>query len=204
RTPFLIEARRIARDQNIDLGLLFTLSRQSFTDLVMTFPLRTEDGRWNTDFWLQTSFPLFLRNVLFHLGNLNESPTEESVQPGMVKKIRPEEDIKRLSVLGPQGKEQTVSHEDRELRTDFTFGGTEQVGVYKIKWNGKIQGSFAVNLLDAEESNIEPRSSFQIGSDSIVAGRERGQPRDLWKWFVLAALIVLVLEWYIYNRRIYV
>jgi hypothetical protein len=61
-----------------------------------------------------------------------------------------------------------------------------------------------VNLLDAEESNIEPRSTIQIGAESLVAGRETHQPREMWKWFALAALLLLLLEWYIYNKRIYI
>ena len=38
----------------------------------------------------------------------------------------------------------------------------------------------------------------------VQAGEGRDQPRELWKWAVLAGLIVLLLEWYIYNRRVYV
>ena len=63
---------------------------------------------------------------------------------------------------------------------------------------------FAVNLLDPNESNIEPRADIKIGGDDVTAGTERRQPRDLWKWIALAALILLLVEWYVYNRRIYV
>jgi hypothetical protein len=61
-----------------------------------------------------------------------------------------------------------------------------------------------VNLLDANESNIEPRTDIKIGSDEVAAGEERRQPRELWKWLALAALGLLLVEWYVYNRRIYV
>ena len=39
---------------------------------------------------------------------------------------------------------------------------------------------------------------------AINAGQERSRPRELWKLLVLAALGLLLLEWYIYNRRVYV
>jgi hypothetical protein len=90
------------------------------------------------------------------------------------------------------------------LRTDFVYGATDRLGVYRARWSGAVQRSFAVNLLDAEESNIEPRTVLQFGSDQVVAGKERRQPRELWKWFVIAALIVLMAEWYIYNKRVYI
>ncbi len=73
-----------------------------------------------------------------------------------------------------------------------------------MAWEGEWQRSFAVNLLDVEESNIEPRTAIHIGAEQVVSDQERRQPRELWKWFVLLALGLLLAEWYIYNRRVYV
>jgi hypothetical protein len=204
RTPLLIEARQISKDRNTDTALLVALSRQTFTDLVLTFPILTDAGDWNTTWPLQASFPLFLRNVLYTLGNLNESAVEEAVQPGQVKTLRADGAVQRIAVVAPDGKRQTLVHESKETRKDFSFGATDSVGVYRFIPEGGASRSFAVNLLDAEESNIEPRPVITIGSDRIVAGQERGQPRDLWKWFAMAALALLLLEWYIYNRRVYI
>jgi hypothetical protein len=204
RTPLLIEARRIDKNSNVDTALLLTLSRHSYTDLIMTFPIITDKGEWNTTWPLQTSFPLFLRNILYHLGNLSDTATEETVQPGQVKIIRPDAAVFRLDVLNPDGTEHRLTHDERDPRTDFAYGATDGVGVYKLKWDGQVRRSFVVNLLDADESNIEPVPAVQIGSERIATGQEHSQPRDLWKWFALAALILLIVEWYIYNRRIYV
>jgi hypothetical protein len=204
RTPLLIEGRVIAPGQNVDTALLVALNRQSFTDLVLTFPILTDEGRWNTLWPLSPSFPLFLRNVLYQLGNLSETPTEETVQPGQVKIIRPEEAVPRIEVVNPAGQEQVLTHDEHDLRTEYTYGGTERVGVYQVKWDGKTQRSFAVNLLDSEESNIEPRPVIQIGTEQVATGQERSQPRELWKWFAVLALALLMLEWYIYNKRMYI
>ena len=43
-----------------------------------------------------------------------------------------------------------------------------------------------------------------MGPDRVAAGQERGQPWEAWKWAVLLALALLSLEWYLYNRRVYV
>ncbi|HMC65065.1 MAG TPA: BatA and WFA domain-containing protein [Gemmataceae bacterium] len=194
RTPRLLESER-------DTTVMLALSRHSFTDLVMTFSLVTEDGKWNTDWPLKPSFPLFLRNVLYVYGNVSDAAGEETKQPGDQKLLRPDVAVDRIEVRSPAGKSQTL---DRGSRADFTFGATDQVGVYEVEWNGEIRRSFAVNLLDAEESNLEPKNAIRIGEQRIAAGETRGQPRDLWKWIVLAALLVLLLEWYIYNRRVYI
>jgi hypothetical protein len=194
RTPKLIEI-----DQNT--ALLLTLSRQSFTDLVMTFPILTEKGEWNTNWPLLPSFPLFLRNVIYAYGNISDGAGEETVQAGQIKVLRPDVGTDQVVVTDPSGHTEKLS---RGARADFTYSRTNQIGVYRVSWGGKWQRSFAVNLLDAEESNIEPRPSVQIGAEAIVAGEDRSQPRELWKWFVVLALVVLLTEWYIYNRRIFV
>ena len=41
-----------------------------------------------------------------------------------------------------------------------------------------------------------------IGAQTIVAGEARKQPRDLWKYVVLAGLIVVLVEWWVYNKRV--
>src|SRR5216684_2829408 len=89
----------------------------------------------------------------------------------------------------------------RTLRTDFVYGPLPRVGIYRVRWESKLQRSFAVNLLDSAESDVLPRPSIDIGDERIVAGEARGTPRDVWKWVALAALILLLVEWYIYNRR---
>jgi len=194
RTPRLIEI-----DQNN--SLLVSLSRQSFTDLVMTFPIINEKSEWNTNWPLLPSFPLFLRNVLYAMGNISDGASEETVQPGQVKTIRPDVAVAEITVTDPAGNSQVLT---RGTRAEFSYGETNKVGVYYVSWNGASQRSFAVNLLDADESNIEPRSSVHIGAENVVSGKQRNQPHELWKWLVLAALGLLLAEWYIYNRRVYV
>jgi hypothetical protein len=198
RTPKLIESGN-------NVAIMLTLNRESFTDLVMTFSLLTDDeaARWNTDWPLKPSFPLFLRNVLYVLGNISDAAYEENVQPGQVKIIRPDKAVRRLEITGPDEKVQSLGQEDRQPKAAFAFGANDKVGVYQAKWDGG-QRAFAVNLLDPEESNIEPRPTIQIGAERVTSGQQTSPPRELWKWFALAALLLLLLEWYIYNRRVYV
>jgi hypothetical protein len=179
---------------------MFSLSRQSFRDVVMAFAILNEDGAWNTNWPLQPSFPLFLRNVLYTLGNVSDATGEESVQPGQVKVIRPDVAVDSIEVTDPKGTPQTLN---RGTRAEFAFGKTEEVGVYEVAW-ANARREFAVNLLDADESNIEPRPSIEVGGQKVTAGEARVQARETWKWIAAAALVLLLLEWYVYNRRIFV
>lgn len=194
RTPRLLES-----DQNT--ALILTLAREPFTDLVMTFAILGDKGEWNTNWPLHPSFPLYLRNILYALGNVSDGSNEETVQPGQVKTLRPDVSVTELEVADPDNKPQTLT---RGSRADFAYGDTHKVGVYKVGWNGEWRRSFAVNLLDQEESHLEPRGAVTIGDITVTAGKNRDQPRELWKWLVLAALGLLLAEWYVYNKRVYI
>ena len=76
---------------------------------------------------------------------------------------------------------------------------------------------FAVNLFDREESDVRLRArqdgekglqeveSLSIGYVDVAAESPSSPVRkELWTGLLLAALAVLVLEWYIYNRRVYI
>jgi len=196
RAPRLMES-----DQ--DSAVMLTLSRGPFTDLVLTFALIDDEGRWVTNWPRMPSFPLFLLNVLHAYGNVPDSLTDEVVQPGQLKIIRSPGNLRRVEITGPDGRSQVVSRDDRDLRTDLPFGGTDAVGVYRVKGDS-FDTSFAVNLLDKDESNIEPRPTIQIGAETVASAQQRSQPREIWWWFALAALAILLVEWYVYNRRVFI
>lgn len=194
--------RLIETDKNATL--LFTQARGPFTDLVLTFSLLDDGNKWNSDWPLQPSFPIFMLNVLVALGNLSDQASEDRVQPGEEKRLRAGAGIRQGTVTDPAGDETRLEHEAKDPRTDFSFTATRQVGIYQVRWQDGTRRSFAVNLLDGSESNIEPRPGFELGSVHIDTVREVGQPREVWKYFALLALLVLLLEWYIYNRRVYI
>ncbi len=196
RTQRLIEGSQ-------NLVLLAAIPRQAFTDLVLTFPLIGPDGRWNTNWPLKVSFPLFLRNALLHLGNVRDAGTEEALKPGQVKHLRLG-GVPEVRVTRPDGKTEKL---ERGARADFAVAGTEQVGVYLVRWDdpggqGGQSRRFAVNLFDPLESDLAPAEAVTVGAVTVAAGGERKQPVDLWKWPVLAGLVVLVLEWWVYNKRV--
>jgi hypothetical protein len=194
RTPRLLESDK-------DAALMFSLSRQSFRDVVMAFAIFDNKGEWNTNWPLQPSFPLFLRNVLYSLGNVSDAAGEEQLQPGQVKVLRPDVAVAEIEVTDPDGTAKTLT---RGTRPDFAFGDTEQMGPYQVRWADGGHRLFSVNLLDPEESNIEPRPDIAVGGRKVATGEARVQPRDTWKWIAIVALVLLLLEWYVYNRRIFV
>jgi hypothetical protein len=182
-----------------DTSVLFTLPRNAYTDLVLTFPLIDERDELNTNWPLKPSFPLFLRNVLYVLGHVGDVVHEAGVQPGDPMILRPEASVRWLEVTSPQGSPEKL---ERGSLPEFTYTNTEKLGIYRVLRDDQQERRFGVNLLDAVESDIEPRTEIQIGTEKVASGGERSQPRELWKGIALLALILLLIEWYFYNRRV--
>lgn len=193
RTPRLMEGDR-------DLFLCFTLSRGPYTDAVLAFPILTESGEWNTNWPTLPSFPLFLRNAVYTLGNVRDATGEENTQPGRIKLLGTGGGVAKVTVTKPDG---TTVVLERQTRADFPFGDTDLPGVYRAAWEGGGR-EFAVNLLDDNESNLQPRAGIRLGAALVKAGETEKQPRELWKWLVVAALGVVLVEWYVYNKRVFV
>lgn len=149
---------------------------------------------------LRLSFPLFMQNMLAWVPRSAMS-RETSVDAGRPLTIMPVPDIETATVTAPDGSVHTLQLDP--LRPVF-FGDTEQTGEYVVT-RGEDTARFAVNLLDKTESAITPAETVSIGRAEIetVRGRVK-QNRELWRWLVLAALIVLTVEWWIYSRRAWI
>ncbi len=86
------------------------------------------------------------------------------------------------------------------------FAATASPGLYTLELSddGTLSQSvpFAVNLFDVNESRIAPQISVQLGGQTIsqAAEEELGQ-QEYWSWLALAALLMLLIEWYAYHRR---
>jgi len=64
--------------------------------------------------------------------------------------------------------------------------------------------SFAANLLDAEESSIEPAKELVIDGKKAgtISGFQIGVRREIWIYLLLAAILLTAIEWMTYHRRI--
>lgn len=84
------------------------------------------------------------------------------------------------------------------------FPGTYQVGVYGVDVPDRSTRFYAVNMLDEEESRIEPRQEITFSSVTVAA-QEQGVERanvPLWPMLVLIALVLACVEWVAYNLKV--
>jgi len=189
-----------------DRGPLLAIApRESFEDAVLGAEIVGLDNHGqryaNTDWPLRLSFPVFVFNSLGYFGEGGASQSATSVQPGQGVILRSTEQTTALEIRTPSGKTVSVARQQAEA---IRFTGTDELGVYEVRETGQPLRRFAVNLFDSAETAIEPRAEVRIGYGEVKGQTTwAGARRELWKPLLVLALFVLCVEWYIYNRRVY-
>ncbi len=188
-----------------DIGCLFALAaRGGFEDAVLGFPIvEVVDGDnvINTNWIIRRSFPVFAMNILRYLGGVRGGSAASNVQPGEPAVIRTLASVDAVTVTTPSQQQVEVL---REGQNAFVMSRTEELGVYKVAAGDDRTQKFAVNLFDSRESDIKLAETLEIGHDEFKGQSGYSQTRrELWKWVLLLALGVLMFEWYIYNKRVY-
>ncbi|WP_406695784.1 BatA and WFA domain-containing protein [Singulisphaera sp. Ch08] len=198
--------------------LAFVAPREGYSDAVVTFALM--DGeKFNTNWYRNISFPLFLFNSLQVLGNARESAGDDIHLPGRPVVLRAESSKGQIKVTSADGKKvETLS---RTLQGTYVDDQVDATGIYHARWEPDGLLAFAVNQFDARESDLATRGLVPEGipPDSTLAesykikigynpvsGTRNPRPirKDWWKPIAAIALGIVLLEWYIYNRRVYV
>ncbi|MFV2067925.1 MAG: VWA domain-containing protein [Pirellulales bacterium] len=182
--------------------------RGAMEDVVIGFDLvRTsaQGETFNTNWPVgRLSFPTFMLNVLEYLGGAQQRQALASVRPGQPVRLRAVGGEETIEVVTPDG---TAHRVTRDRQAMFPFHDTEQIGIYQVRQGRGIVQRFSVNLFSETESEVRPRKegTVQIGYVEIK-GQTVWEParRETWPLLLLAALAVLMAEWYIYNRRVYV
>jgi Aerotolerance regulator N-terminal/von Willebrand factor type A domain len=196
--------------------LAFIIPREGYTDTVVTFGLM--DGSTpNTTWFRYISFPLFILNGIQALGNVREGAGDEVAEPGRPVVLHTETTGRSITVSSPDGRPaETLS---RSPQGAFVFNQADKTGIYRAQWEPKGLLPFAVNLFDARESDLAPRGLVPDGAPESMAeaykikigynpvtGKQSPTSlwKDIWWWLALGALGILLVEWYVYNRRVFI
>jgi hypothetical protein len=207
----------------VDFGAVSVLRFRQFAGVDWAQPLITADGGplvlagerdgrqialftfdiHDSDLPLQITWPILMSNLLEWFTPQSIINAPGGLRVGESLSIRPPFEATGVRIVLPDGI-------IRDLATDrqtVVFADTETPGVYQVdnlKGSEVIQsGSFVVNLFAPGESNIAPRGSISLsGNDIAPSAREEVGQQEFWPWVALAALIVLLIEWYVYQRRI--
>jgi hypothetical protein len=179
-------------------GPIFAIApRGAYEDAVLGFEIEgSEDAATN---WpLRLSFPIFVKNVLEYLGGSRTA--EIHARPGTPVALQIDIPTESITIVTPDKRSVRVP---RGNLGSFNFAETERPGVYEVRYKDDVVQRFPVNLFYPPESDIKPKD-LVIGHTE-VEGQSVREPtrREAWKLLLLVGLGVLLFEWYIYNRRVY-
>jgi hypothetical protein len=155
---------------------------------------------------LKLSFPVFIHSALQYLALGSEMNVRPSYHPGDAPSIprstleKLAADVKSIRLNGPMG--------SRELPIpsigDFVLPPLNNVGVYTTDPPVPQFEKLAVNLLDDNESNLMPTEAPPGNVGSAIATGTGKSRLELWWWLVACgALPLVMIEWWVYTRRVH-
>lgn len=147
---------------------------------------------------------IFLQNAVMYLAGGGLTNASRLITPGDTLAIPVPPGAESVRITRPDG---SVSDIDVADRTTATYARTNDCGIYKAVFDDadKTTESYAANILDPTESLISPNNHFTVGAEDVqtVSGEIKVN-EPLWPYAVAAAMLVLLLEWWIYNKRVMV
>lgn len=150
----------------------------------------------------QRSFVNFVANAVDWLAANGRPITEEALRPGDALTARLPPEAAQVTLGAPDAQVAQVAVPEP---ASFAWGPARRAGVYTASWGtGDTASSraFAVNLDSAREGRIDTLPELTLGTQQVSGQASTGANRTaLWPWLILAAVAVLLLEWWVWLRR---
>jgi hypothetical protein len=176
QTP-LILAGELARQRIVWVG---------FDPLQSTWPLRI-------------GFPIFTVNAIEWLNPASARSSQLLVRAGEPFRLELTQPLTNGTVTLPDGTAKPIAADP--TARELVFGDTARQGVYHVSL-GTNELAFCVNVLDAAESDITPKSELKFGKyGKVTATTVRRASVEIWRWIAAGALAVLLVEWWWYHKR---
>lgn len=174
-------------------AIITTFNDESHRYLVVAFDL------WQSNWPLQMSFPIFIQNAMNWFQEQNFSTLNQIVSKPLFVKFRPP--YPTVNITLPNGKSQTIPLSGYGTGS---LANTQQTGFYymEAKINEQVSTTyFAVNLFSPEESNIARVTNIQSSKIEPWQTKPQMSNREIWEYFIIAAVLFLMFEWQWYHRQ---
>lgn len=177
--------------QDNSIPLLFYGTTQGKKVAVISFQLQ------HSDLPLQVAFPLLIANLTNWLAPNNIQDTSQ------------DESVATLSFSVPLGTEEVAISSPNGGTIWETPGESGEIliedaqpGVFQLRWGEDSSARAVVNFFSASESDIKPLGQLSISgtgntSENLLLNQSK---RIFWRPLAIAALILLIIEWFVYHR----
>lgn len=177
-------------------GILVTGQRGPYKFVAIGFDPR------DSDLPLRVAWPLLLLNSINFFTD-EDAQYISSFRTGDVWRVPIVSQNGAAKLKTPAGGEVAVPvHEGRAVYLG------EHAGFYELSGAAPAaeatNTAFAANLLDAEESAIEPAKELVVDGKvaGTLSGFQIGVRREIWIYLLVAAILLTAIEWITYHRRI--
>lgn len=182
-------------------ALIARFSADDVRGIVVAFDVL--DSPWP----LTPSFPFFVDGALRDLARI-AGGIESGIHSGDLIEVTAGAGVTEARLVSPS--------QETERDVPVLPGGIlriiagDELGIHEMQWRAPDVGdgewqrrSIPVNLLSPAESAIEPRPAIGLaGTDTQQGDRAWSESRrELWSWFLVAALCLMVAEWIVFHRR---
>jgi Ca-activated chloride channel family protein len=147
------------------------------------------------------TFMTFLMDATDWLGRRGLGGDAVATEAGGMLSLSVPADVSTVFVTSPSGDRQSWSPQSGGR---VSWGPARESGPWLVEWNGANAGRrlVAVRLPAATEGDLQQRGDLTIGDERFASSGSGGRPVPLWPWAILGALVVLLIEWAVYCRRI--
>ncbi len=148
---------------------------------------------------LRISFPIFMANAVEWLNPAAVEAGRTSFRAGTALRWNVPPGIQEVEITLPDQSKRTMQVDEKRL--EIVFGETWQHGLYQLHYGTNTQ-VVAANLLSGLESTTPPKSEISLGKYSRSGGTF-GRPvnYELWRWLLVAGLLLCMGEWWYFHRR---
>ncbi|MEM9167919.1 MAG: VWA domain-containing protein [Planctomycetota bacterium] len=158
------------------------------------------------------SYVVFLASALEVLGDGGSEAAGRTVQPGSTYTDRLPIGARSVRMIIDNTPDVDLTPADDGR---VSFGPIRRSGVYRLEWSGpsaagdleeggRVRRPIVANLVDANETDLRVVRTLSFASGVVEgdAGGAVDAPLRLWRWLLLAVLAILLIEWWVYNRRV--
>ena len=172
-----------------------------------------------TNWPFERSFPLFFAQAVRYLGDELSDLGTPSARPGDVLPTRVPAGVNEITLTDPLGNRTTLQP---GADGSLVVGPFVDTGVHTLSWdgppgpedrsaNGRSIRLIASSLLSPAESRLGARDTLDLSQATVTARNAGADANDdtggntpLWPWLLIIVLLVVLVEWYVYNRKVYV
>jgi len=172
-----------------------TLTRQGSSFLFVNFDILTSNWPF------RPGFVMFLYNSIRLLGNPLADQNSGSLAANSILNLRLAPDTSEVQIIRPDG---IITRRKPDSAGFLRYAPLDRTGIYRVELPDKKHKTFAVNLLDPVESDITPTDRIPFSGDTATVQKAGVFPAniELKPFLLLFAIMILSLEWFIYNKKV--